>query len=500
MSASIHARGPLAWQVAGATLGLAIVSAMLASASAQAIVLTMAALAGLTVMLVFREVRRPLLGALFVLAPIDISKAVIAPLTSRYFADGPYFSPGLYMSLAHMALVALLLCWLGRHLLVHRRLPALTMLDVLVFAYLAFIWLRSIGTPQGILSIGSAASYSLAVLGFYASSHAIVDRSDLRLALRATVAILGCTLLWVAAQLITKSPLLLPGAKGLSEGVVVSLGGAPDVFRPAGFMTHPNVLAHYLVIVFGPALALTLLGPGRVSQRIWWIAAAATLGTSVGLVVTLSRGGWAASMVAAIVVVLVYARSKVISPRQLVILGLAAILGAGLLLAAYPNILLRLTAPDSRSLESRVLLADMAYTIIHAHPWFGVGFGEYNRAAFQFSPPLFANVSLAYQLQLHQLVVHNHYLLFAAELGIPAMLFFVYLLWRFVRLAWPLERWSRPEDFGLAVGLGASMVAQVFFLNSDNYYTDIRIFLLWLSAGVLQALTIIVEREQGRSS
>lgn len=491
---------PFQWALllAGLAVGVVVTGVAMASASTAPLVLMMGAFAGISVALMMRSLRRPLLAALFFLAPVDISKAIIAPLTSRYFPAGPYFSPGLYISLAQMVLLLLVAVWLGRRVVLERRMPPVTALDAMAFAYLAFIWMRSIGTPQGLLSIGTAASYSLAVLGFYVVSHVIKDRADLRLAMWSSLGILALTMLWVGAQAVVKSPLLLPGAKGVADGAVVSLGSAPNVFRPAGFMSHPNALAHYLVIVLPIGLAVVLMGLRRLSGRTWLLALTVTFGASVTLLVTLSRGGWAASVLAGLVVVSLYAWKKVLSVRQLCGLALAGVLGAAVLVAVYPNILLRLTAPDSRSLESRVLLADMAYTIIKAHPLAGVGFGEFNRAAYQQSPPLFANVSTAYQLQLHQLVVHNHYLLFAAELGVPAVMFFVYLLWRFARQAMPLERWRNPTDLALAVGLTGSMVAQAFFLNSDNYYTDIRVFLLWLSAGVLQALTLVAEREEKR--
>lgn len=489
---------PRALLLAGLAVGVVATGVAMASASTELLVLVLGAFAGLSVVLTMRSLRRPLLAALFFLAPIDISKAIIAPLTSRYYPAGPYFSPGLYLSLAQMVLLLLVVVWLGRRIVLERRMPPVTALDAMAFAYLAFIWIRSIGTPQGLLSVGTAASYSLAVLGFYMVSHAIKDRADLRLAMWSSLAVLGLTVLWVGAQAVVKSPLLLPGAKGVADGAVVSLGSAPNVFRPAGFMAHPNALAHYLVIVLPMALALLLMGWRRLPGRTWLLALAVTCGAGVALLVTLSRGGWAAGVLAGFVVVALYAWKKVLNTRQLGALALAGVMGAAVLVAVYPNILLRLTAPDSRSLESRVLLADMAYTIIKSHPAIGVGFGEFNRAAYQQSPPLFANVSAEYQLQLHQLVVHNHYLLFAAELGIPAVIFFVYLLWRFARQAMPLERWRNPTDLALAVGLTGSMVAQAFFLNSDNYYTDIRIFLLWLSAGSMQALTLVADREARR--
>jgi O-antigen ligase len=481
-----------------AVLGAAGIAVVLGQTSSTLVFMTLTLLAAASLALITRELRRPLLAAVFLLAPIDITKAVIAPLTSRYYASGPYFSPGLYITLAQMALLALLLVWLGRRLLVERKLPPFTRLDALAFTYLAFIWIRSIGTPQGLLSVGTAASYSLAVLGFYAASHAITDRADMRLVLRASALVLLLTLIYVAAQATTRSQLLLPGAKGLVDGFSVRVGDGGDVFRPTGLMNHPNNLAHYMVIVLPPALAVVLLGPRRQPPALWWLAIGLTGGAGMALLLTLSRGGWASFLLAALVVVAIYVRRGLIGCRQLGFMTMLAVAGAILLVLAYPNVLLRLTAPDSRSLESRVLLADMAYTIIRANPWVGVGFGEFNRAAFQYVAPLYANVSEDFQQQLHGSVAHNHFLLFAAELGIPAVLFFIYLLWRFVRQMWPLTRWRDPGSFTLAIGLTGAMVGQALFLNSDNYYTDIRVFLLWLSAGVMQALTLQADREGAR--
>jgi hypothetical protein len=68
---------------------------------------------------------------------------------------------------------------------------------------------------------------------------------------------------------------------------------------------------------------------------------------------------------------------------------------------------------------------------------------------------------------------------------------FIVLLWRFVRLPWPLARFRDPPTMALAVGLAAGVAGQALFITSDNYYVDIRIFLLWLSIGLLRAVVRI---------
>ncbi|HEX7637885.1 MAG TPA: O-antigen ligase family protein, partial [Burkholderiaceae bacterium] len=174
--------------------------------------------------------------------------------------------------------------------------------------------------------------------------------------------------------------------------------------------------------------------------------------------------------------------------RQLGRLALAGACGLAALLAAYPELLLRLTAPDERSTESRIILTDQAWTIIQAHPWVGVGYGGYNRAAYEYIAPAFANISQEYQEALLQLVVHDHYLLVAAELGVPAMLFFAALMIRFVRQPEPWPGWGEPTSFALATGLSGALVTQLLFLASDNFYADVRVFMIWLAAGTLQAV------------
>jgi hypothetical protein len=68
------------------------------------------------------------------------------------------------------------------------------------------------------------------------------------------------------------------------------------------------------------------------------------------------------------------------------------------------------------------------------------------------------------------------------------MVFFSYLMLRFVALPRPWASWRDPTAFALAVGLSGAVVTQVLFLASDNFDADVRIFMIWLTIGTLQAL------------
>ena len=473
---------PLAWGLA-AVCGALVVAAGVGGDS-SVVGVGVVGLLGLSTWLAWgRRPRRLLVAGLYFLAPIDVSKALVAPLDR-------FYSPGLYLTLAHVALILLAVLWAVRRLLVERRALPFTRLDALAFVFFGWLCLRTVGSLQGSLAVASAVAYGLAVLAFYVASHALEDADDLRLALRAAALGLAAEFLWVAAQVATHRALALPGAKVVPSGDMLYFGGAGEAFRPSGFLSHPNALADHMTLLIPPALALVLLGSRKLSARVWWTALAAGLAASAMLLVTLSRGGWAAALLGGGWVVLQFFRHGLLTRRHLAQMAAAGALGVVALVAVYPQLLLRLTAPDERSTESRLILTDQALLIIKSHPWAGVGYGGYNRAAYEYVAPAFANISEEYQAAILQLVVHNHYLLVAAELGVPAMLFFAFLMTRFVVLPRPWGAWRDPGAFAVAAGLSGALVTQCLFLASDNFYADIRIFMIWLTAGTLQALCL----------
>lgn len=472
---------------AGMALGLAALSTGLAVAA-------VVALAALVLVAWTREPRRALVVALFVLAPLDVSKAVVAPL-------GAYYSPGLYVSPAHMMVLLLGALWLAQRLLVERRGLPFSRLDAGAATLLALIWLSALRSPQGLLAVATAVTYTLAVGAFYVTSHALKDRTDIRLAVTASVAMLALEALHVAAQMATHQLLPLPGSKSLVPAAALMFGaGGTSFLRPTGFQGHPNALGHHMVILLPPALALVLLGRRFLAWRTWLLAWAALGASAVLLLLTLSRGGWASGALGALLVVVVFAARGVLKRRQIAGFVLAAATALAVLVAAYPQAVLRLTTSDGRSVEARVLLTDQAVTMIRANPLTGVGYGAYNRAAYAYVGPRFATVSADFQEQVRKLVVHNGYLLLAAELGLPAMLLFIGLMIGFVRLPWTLPgglgAWRDPGAWALAVGLSGSMIGQMLYWSSDNYYADARVFMMWLSAGLLRALVAV----QGRAA
>jgi len=432
-----------------------------------------------------------LIGLLFLAAPFDLSKAVYPPLDR-------FYSPGLYVTIGEAAMLLLGLDWICEQLFLRRQRLPFSRLDALACGFLVLVWAGALHAEGGMLAYASAVAYSLCVVGFYVVSHAVRTTADLRVALKMVVIGLALQAAYVTAQMVTHSFLTLPGGKVEAVGTQGLAYEAEQIslFRPIGGFDHPNALADYLTLLLPCALAIILMGRRRLPAKIVAVATFAAFVAAVLLLLTLSRGGWSAFLVGAGVVGTVYWRKRIIGSGHVLVFAGTALAGLLAVIAVYPQIILRLTEPDSRSTESRILLSDQALTIIEAHPIIGVGYGGYNRAAFEHTPPSFSTISEDYKKQLLKLIVHDHYLLLATELGLPTMLYWVYLMWRFARQAWPLAQWRDPGMFALSVGLSGALASQALYLALDNYYADIRVFLLWLTAGLLQALVLQVGRER----
>ncbi|TDM04859.1 MAG: hypothetical protein C4K60_20655 [Ideonella sp. MAG2] len=473
--------------------GAAVVSAMvMVGVSPTKSIAMVAAVLFACTFLWLRHYRASLLALSFGLVPMDMSKAVFPPVEL-------YYSPGLYLYAPQALSLVLLGMAFVRWFMVTKTLPKLEWTDGFVAIFLAWVWISALGSPQGGLALATALAYSLIVAAYYATVVSVREMRDVRAILLGVGVIVLLQLIWVAAQVVTKQPLGLPGSKNESSAFMVTFGGMGEAIRPGGFTGHPNGLAHHMVMVIPVALSLALLGYRFVSARVLAFVWAVLLVAAVMLAQTLSRGGWLSAGVAGVVLFIVMTRLGAVSGRRLagaVLLSIGALM---LLVAIFPQTILRLTESDDRSLEGRLVLNDQAMAIIEGNPWAGVGLGAYNRSTYAHTGPLYATVSEDFQKQLRSVVVHNGYLLMTAELGLPALGLFLVILAKFLLTPWPLKRFRDPVLLTLAMGLFASLLGQAIYFSSDNYYVDQRVAMLWMTAGLLRAVTRLASQSSDGS-
>lgn len=232
-----------------------------------------------------------------------------------------------------------------------------------------------------------------------------------------------------------------------------------DAARAQLGFDSPNVLAFYLLLTLGPALAM-IAAPGDMRRRL--IGVVATPPIVVGLVLTQSR----TAILGAFLVVCVMLGSsrfrRIAAALAAVLLIVAAFnLGAILRSPALGAVQQRLAAIDSVagvSQDPRVLIWKTTPSIIAAHPWLGVGEGN------------FPAISPSYGLYAFDLTpidhAHDIFLTVAAELGLIGFAVFMAFLYTFVRATWRTLRRSGATEL-LFLGVTASFAGELLSSLGD---------------------------------
>lgn len=189
------------------------------------------------------------------------------------------------------------------------------------------------------------------------------------------------------------------------------------VDRISGFMSHWMTFSGQQLFVLLPLGAFLLFAPDL--RKRLWLAVPCGLAVGLALVLSQTRGIWAAAVVAGVYLIW--------SWRKVAVLAVPVVLGLGLL-AAPEAVKVRvrsITNPDTKtdSNTHRVICWRTGRAMIQAHPLVGVGPDEIRKPAvfFAYLPKDIAQ-PLPDGFYEH---LHSIYFQYAAERGIPAMLFLV---------------------------------------------------------------------------
>ena len=246
-------------------------------------------------------------------------------------------------------------------------------------------------------------SWNAAILGLCAA-----------LSIQALTGIVG----FISQSTLFLSPLNLhwPGPIDIATRAasIVKLPDGQAFLRAYGTLPHPNILGGFgLVCLTGPiALFLRKEKPNPFALILL------AFGSSL-LALTFSRSAWIAAAI--FLLTLIY-RSKLLNPKRTTIILLTAMTAFGLTIFPLRELFLnRVNAPatttEEFSLVGRAWLTEQAFTVIKEHPLLGVGSGSFiiqlaERAGeFNFVEP-----------------VHNIPLLITSELGVFGLILILMLM------------------------------------------------------------------------
>ena len=244
----------------------------------------------------------------------------------------------------------------------------------------------------------------------------------------------------------------------LTAGSSSGPSASSDAARAQLGFDSPNVLAFYLLLTLGPALAV-LAHPSFGWRRL--LALAATPPIVVGLVLTQSRTGLIGGILT-IFVLLGSSRFRKVAAGLAVVLLSVVIFNFGDVmrspqLTAVQQRLASISSLSGVAHDPRVQIWRTTPTIITDHPLLGVGEGN------------FPAISAGYGLLAFDLTpidhAHDIFLTVAAELGLIGLAVFLVFLSAFMRAAWRGLAWT--SDRTLVLGVAASFTGLLFASIGD---------------------------------
>lgn len=248
---------------------------------------------------------------------------------------------------------------------------------------------------------------------------------------------------WVihVAALSAIIPLLLGFYQLISQSGL-SFGGLDN--RIYGTFGHPNVLGFYLVMVLGVSIIKYLSEPKGQRSLLYPIIIWSGL---LALLFTYTRGAWLGLGVVLIVLgIMRYRKPLIISAALLCFLIVfGQLINSVLISSANINLnenplISRFTvrSEEADSINWRYEVLQTMLPEVSAHPWLGVGIGNFVTLRQLGDIGLFEDPE-----------AHNDYLRLAIEIGLPGLLLYIgFLLSIFIRaiknyFSWPKTAWQK---------------------------------------------------------
>jgi len=247
--------------------------------------------------------------------------------------------------------------------------------------------------------------------------------------------------------------------------------------RVGGTLGATGPAAGYLSALALIACAMMWASPRR-SQKIL-AALCFGLGT-VALIGTGSRIGLIAFAVTVLGYVLIELVSGRVQRGSLVLLILVVLI-VGVMF--YDAIYTRYTAEDYGSAESRPMMYRLAWNMIRAHPWLGVGSGNYALL----TPDYFTS-DVGTPEYVIDVQIHNRYLLVWAESGSFAVLCYVSFLGSAIIKAWSCIKSKQRWISLMGAGLGCAILSLCIQMFTGSFHMRGITLFVWLLVALAAGL------------
>jgi O-antigen ligase len=271
------------------------------------------------------------------------------------------------------------------------------------------------------------------------------------------------------------------------KGYFAMKAGAGTVNRVAGTFGHPNKLGMFLGMMLPVNLAL-ILAP--IPMRFKCMLIPSFILISIADILTFSRGAWLSLSIGASIT-LYWCIAKRTGSKILSGFLITALLALAFLVAVtqVDPVKKRLFESDYGTAHIRVPLAKLALNMIRHNPFLGVGPGNFTAVAHKYDTTR-ERVSYAFPAP-----VHNTFLLMAAELGIPALGFFLIIIgYMFINILRTAKSRADPIISYLGVGFFGAWTCWAVHQLLDYQYILLTSNAFWFNLGLLLATAQIGTR------
>lgn len=364
--------------------------------------------------------------------------------------------------------------WLTARAL-ERRLPwRWTGLEIPLAALAALALISTFGASYRLAAMDSAAGWCAAILAVPLAVHGFGPSGrpaliGLLIALAAVVALFGCVQFVQLGELQTSRETARAIEMSEDPGELAVRVAARE---PWSTLNYPNTFAGLLI------LALPLVVGAALDARSRVVTAASVLivaAGAFGLWASGSLGAWVAGAAAVFVFAVLETMRRRPQWRKRILIGCGALIALGAILVAAGPLSPNSLARHSESLSIRDVYWDAAVRVAKAHP-LGVGLNNFEDHYYKHKD----------ERQEEVRHVHNDYLQILAELGIPGLLAFLFLMvvvGGVILRPGATEPPGPTEPFRLPVSLGLGIGWFVAF-GMQGAFGDLGTAILFAAVGI----------------
>lgn len=268
------------------------------------------------------------------------------------------------------------------------------------------------------------------------------------------------------------------------------LGEAHFGWRARGLFLHPSFFGNYLIMLIPIVLRLFVFY--KPEKKYYTVLYGILITISMAaLYGSYARGPWIAFAGAIIIMALFTLFQIRFYPKIVSATAFLVFMGTILVINYTPIIITQFTDKYRKSsTDVRMPLNKVALRMIKDNLVFGTGLGNYELTSYEYVDSEDVTEQIPFE-QLTQMV-HNSYLLIAAEVGVPGFIFFTWVLFSIFKTGWRVIRIRNSLISNLGLGILTSFLAiLISFLASPDYREHQIMMFFWIFAGYLVALSLV---------